>query len=98
LDYYGFDDLGFNSGQGQEIFLSSRMHRLAIGCEAGHTSPSSAKVRINGTILLLPPYAFTVCTVITLIIYYELFMYCSAVHLFSECILSYLLYFVCCAA
>jgi len=74
------------------------MLRLAIGCEAGHTPLSCAKVRINGTILLLPPYTFTAHTVINLMTYYEqLFIYCSAVHLFSECILCYLLYFVCCA-
>ena len=72
---------------------------MPLGCEAGHTPPSSAKVSINGTIILLPPYAFTARTVITLITYYEqLLMYCSAVHLFSECILCYLLHFVCCAA
>ena len=98
MDYYGFDDLGFNSEQGQEIFLCSRMLRLAIGCETGHTPLSCVKVRIDGTILLLPPYTFMARTVINLITYYEqLFTYCSAVRLFSERILCYLLYFVCCA-
>ena len=53
-------------GKGQVIFLCSRMPRL---CEPGHTPPSSTKVRINGAILLLPPYAFMVRTVITLIPY-----------------------------
>lgn len=97
MDYYGFDDLGFNSEQGQEIFFCSRMLRLAIRCEAGHTPLSCAKVRINGTILLLPPYTFTVRTVINLITYYEQLLRTAVQYTYFLNALCYLLYFVCCA-